>query len=165
MARSPRAARAGLSWNGTGQFGASRGAGAARPGTSRPPVIEALEGRRLLSATVASPGVARPALVPITIPVSRSASFGVTLHLKAGQPFGGYLGVLEGARVPVGFKVAAGIDWGDGTLPSTGVVLVTQGAATSTSAASTRTPRPATTPLPSRLPPPPFPCRATRRRR
>jgi hypothetical protein len=83
--------------------------------------IEALEDRRLLSATAVNPG---PLLAsPTPTPVAAAArGYGVTLNVKAGQAFDDYLGDLVGAKVPAGFVVSASINWGDGTAAGTGKV-------------------------------------------
>ncbi len=89
--------------------------------------IEALEGRRLLSATVVNPG---GPIIPSPSPTSTpklsvgAIGHGVTLELKAGTAFDGYLGVLSDVNVPAGFAVSAIVNWGDGTKAGSGVVSV-----------------------------------------
>jgi len=86
--------------------------------------VEVLEDRRLLSASLVNPGgpdLVSPTPTPVTVPAK---GYGVTLHLKAGQAFDGYLGDLVGAKVPAGFKVSAAVNWGDGTAVSAGKISI-----------------------------------------
>jgi hypothetical protein len=93
--------------------------------TSARPAIEVLEDRRLLSATLVNPGgslLVAPTPTPVNVPAK---GYGVTLNLKAGQAFSGYLGDLVGAKVPAGFVVSASLNWGDGTAIAKGKVTIT----------------------------------------
>ncbi len=93
------------------------------------PRVEPLEPRRLLSA---SPAVAGDIPVnpggPIILPtpvVTQLKSFGVTLHLKAGQSFDGYVGGLSGVQNAASdFRnLNASIDWGDGSASTNGTFV------------------------------------------
>ncbi len=93
------------------------------------PLIEALEDRRLLSATVINPGgppinlglVPMPTVSNVVAPVH-----GERLNLKVGEAFHGHLGHLAG--ISGGdlkfFAVGASIDWGDGTSPTAGTLSI-----------------------------------------
>jgi hypothetical protein len=89
--------------------------------------IERLEDRRLLSASLGAgavgPLTASPALTTVAPSVK---TYGVTLHLQAGQSFNGYLGMVTGAHVNSSInKITASINWGDGSQSSQGVVAIT----------------------------------------
>ena len=85
-------------------------------------MIEALEGRRLLSAAAIGlePLVASP-LAAVAV-AATPAGHGVTLNLTAGQPFSGALGTFTGISPAreAGLHISASVHWGDGTAASPG---------------------------------------------
>ena len=88
--------------------------------------IEALEDRRLLSATLANPAQTAHAMAAHKSLTVFAASHGVTLRLLAGQQFTGNLGYISGAakRLASGLTLHATVRWGDGAGPSAGVATV-----------------------------------------
>ncbi len=97
--------------------------GTARPIVASPVAIEPLENRTLLSASLVSAGPLAPPPAATVIPSTRT--YGVTLHLHAGQSFSGYLGMVAGAHVDSSTnKISASIDWGDHSQPAQGVIAI-----------------------------------------
>ncbi len=107
-----------------GGIGGSRNPSHSASTVSRPlAAIEVLEERRLLSVS-GSPIIIPPTPTPVPPVTFAARGYGVTLNLKAGQPFNGYLGDLVGAKVPAGFIVSSSVNWGDGTAASAGTVKI-----------------------------------------
>ena len=91
-----------------------------RSSAEQAPFCEPLESRRLLSASLAGGITVNPGgpIVPSPpISVGSLKTFGVTVHVKAGQSFDGYLGGLSGVQnaAPDFRNLRASIDWGDGS--------------------------------------------------
>ena len=96
--------------------------------SSNPIVIEALEDRRLLSASLSGSAILTPTPpVGTIVPISTTA-VGVTIHAEATDRFNGTVGILKNFTLPpmpaVSGPVAVGlheiINWGDGSAPSAG---------------------------------------------
>ena len=84
-------------------------------------ILEALEDRRLLSASGAATVAPLPPVTP-PAPVGTTAvqAIGVTIHATAGKPFKGDVGLLRGLGgiAPDFRNLHASIDWGDGSEPT-----------------------------------------------
>lgn len=88
------------------------------------PLMESLEGRRLLSAAVPVAAV-RPAHLPGTAPVTVVTAgtllTGTAIHAEAGQAFRAVIGTIRGLpALPATYSLQGSINWGDGTAASAG---------------------------------------------
>ncbi len=88
--------------------------------------IEILEDRRLLSTSLGAGAVSQIMATPAATVLAPSVkTYGVTLHLQAGQSFAGYLGDVAGVHVDTKTdKLSASINWGDHTQPGQGTVTI-----------------------------------------
>ena len=88
------------------------------------PVMESLEGRRLLSVAVPVAAVRPghgPAAAPVTVGTAGTVLAGTALHAEAGQAFRAVIGTIGALPpLPATYSLQASINWGDGTAASAG---------------------------------------------
>ena len=89
------------------------------------PLVESLEGRRLLSVAVPTATLISPTTIPTTTVTTTSPVLtGTTIHAQKGQPFRAVIGTIRGlGALPSGYTLQGQINWGDGT-PSSAAQFV-----------------------------------------
>jgi hypothetical protein len=88
-------------------------------------VIEPLESRQLLSATIDS-STLLSVTTPVSVVATAEVSHGVTVYLQEGRSFTGSLGYLSqvSKSLTAHLTITASVNWGDGTDAAAGVVTI-----------------------------------------